>query len=522
MLRPTFQSKLNLVFENSDFLIINKPFGYRVHRVNPKQWGLLETLEQFKNCKLWPVHRLDKETSGLLIFAKSKEASQIFFDLFEKNLVKKNYVFLTDRTIQREQFTHESFIEKFDSIFVSKNSEPPNSKTIFKKISSDGGITLWQAQPQSGKPHQIRLHAKDNGISILGDVVYSGAEHFRMALHAITLNFTFKNENFEFETTLPLSFKLYNSSIESLLVSTKENIAEWIDQKSTNCYQLARKTNRLWTIDLLDKVYWIKNYGDDLSEQEKSELVAFAQKNGDSVFVRAMKDRGSGVGGEEQNLLFSTNSELATWDVVENKVKFKLRSDSGFSTGLFLDQRENRRWVSHSSSGKAVLNLFAYTCAFSVCAALGQADCVTSVDASKPFLDWGRANFLLNDLNPEKHEFFHQDCLLFLEGAKKRSRRWDLIVCDPPTFGRSKNSIWKIEKDFPQLLQLMWSSLNSGGQILFTCNYEKWTPTDLVKKIKMTLKNEPLEFLDLPIPPLDFGCYDELESATKGVIICKP
>lgn len=516
------EPQLNLIFENNDFLVINKPYGYRVHRVNPMQWGLLETLESIKNCKFWPVHRLDKETSGLLIFAKTKEASQLFFELFDKNQVKKKYILLTDKKIGLDQFTHESFIEKMDDFYLSKKSDEPNSKTIFKKLSgANSALTLWQAEPHSGKPHQIRLHAKDNGINILGDVIYAGTESHRMALHAISLNFTFKNQDFTFETPFPLSFESRDSAVELLLLSTKENIGAWINQTNTNCYQLARTNRRNWTIELLDSVYWIKNYGGDLSDTEQSDLVAFAKKYICKVFVRTMKDRGAGVGGEEKVLLFASDSELTTWPVRENGIQFELRSDSGFSTGLFLDQRENRRWVMDHSFQKNVLNLFAYTCAFSVCAAYGQAKQVTSVDASNPFLDWGRKNFLLNDLNSEDDEFFQQDCLLFLQGAKKRSRQWDLIICDPPTFGRSKTSIWKIEKDLPELLQLMWRSLAPGGQILLTCNYEKWTKTDLIKKIKLTLKNEKLQILDLPIPPLDYGCYDELESASKGLFIQK-
>ena len=334
------EPQINLVFENNDFLVINKPYGYRVHRVNPMQWGLLETLESLKNCKLWPVHRLDKDTSGLLIFAKTKEASQIFFELFEKNQVKKKYIFLTDKKIKPDQITFESLIEKFDDFYMSKKSEEPNSKTVFKRLSgAQASMTLWQAEPQSGKPHQIRLHAKDNGIAIMGDTIYSGTEHDRMALHAISLSFNFQNQDFNFETPFPLSFESRDTALEALLLSSKENIGAWIDLKNTNCYQLAQTSRRNWTIELLDNVYWIKNYGVELSDQEKINLFSFAKKYSCKIFVRTMKDRGAGVGGEEKDLLFSTDSELTTWTVLENGIQFELRSDSGFSTGLFLDQK---------------------------------------------------------------------------------------------------------------------------------------------------------------------------------------
>ena len=492
-----------------------------MHRVNPLQWGLLETLEALKNCKLWPVHRLDKDTSGLLIFAKTKEASQVFFELFEQNKIHKKYIFLTDGQIQPEKFDYQSQIEKEGDRFVSQKSKTPNSKTTFSKIQNVGPLTLWQAEPLTGKPHQIRLHARDNGITILGDPLYQGGENHRLALHAAHLNFNYNGQKFSFESRVPSDFTLLASTTEALLLSAKENIIQWMDQAKTNCLQIARMTRHQWAIEWLDQTYWIKNYGDPLTLNDKTELQQFAKKHSCKVFVRAMKDRGQGVGGEEKDLLFSTDSASTTWTVKENDLNFELRSDSGFSTGLFLDQRQNRKWVLNNSSGKKVLNLFSYTCAFSVYAARGQAKEVVSVDASGVFLDWGKQNFLLNDLNPEDAQFFQQDCLLFLNGAKKRSRKWDLIICDPPTFGRSKNSIWKIEKDFPELMQLLWSCLEKNGRILLTCNYEKWTKTDLHKKIKIALKNERLEIQELPLPPLDYGCYDELELGTKGLFVIK-
>lgn len=511
-----------MVFENNDFLVINKPYGYRVHRVNPMQWGLLETLESQKNCKLWPVHRLDKDTSGLLIFAKSKETSQNFFDLFEQNKVHKKYLFLTSKKSMQESFEYESFIEKLDETFTSSKTQPPNSKTRFKKMQAVGPLTLWLAEPETGKPHQIRLHARDNNMTVLGDPLYHGGPHHRLALHAAELEFSFKNEKFHFTCPAPSDFTPLSNGTEALLLSAKENIYNWINHQDTNCLQIARLMRNQWAIELLDQTYWIKNYGEPLTDVVKNELQHFATKHSCKVFVRTMKDRGQGVGGEEKDLLFATDSRTTTWTVKENDLNYELRSDSGFSTGLFLDQRENRLWVKNNSIGKRVLNLFSYTCAFSVSAAAGDAETVTSVDASGVFLDWGKQNFLLNDLDPAAAEFFQQDCLLFLNGAKKRSRKWDLIVCDPPTFGRSKNNIWKIEKDFPELMQLLWSCLEKRGRILLTCNYEKWTKTDLIKKIRLALKNDRVEILDLPLPPLDYGCYDELELGTKGVYIVKP
>lgn len=157
--------------------------------------------------------------------------------------------------------------------------------------------------------------------------------------------------------------------------------------------------------------------------------------------------------------------------ILENGMTFRVSMEAGYSMGLFLDQRNNRHDLRGLPlAGKTVLNTFAYTCAFSVCAALAGAT-VTSLDLSKKYLDWGRENFRANQLDDAAHDFIYGDVFDWLPRLVKKGRRWDIIILDPPTFSTSKTGrVFKVEKDYPQLMALTHTGLTPGGSILACIN----------------------------------------------------
>ena len=107
---------------------------------------------------------------------------------------------------------------------------------------------------------------------------------------------------------------------------------------------------------------------------------------------------------------------------------------------MFLDQRVNRRDLMKRVAGKTVLNLFAYTGAFSVAAAWAGAARVTSVDVSGYYLAWAEENFRINRLNPKPHEFIVGDCFAVLQELRKAGCRFDLILMDPPSFSTTRKN----------------------------------------------------------------------------------
>ena len=136
-------------------------------------------------------------------------------------------------------------------------------------------------------------------------------------------------------------------------------------------------------------------------------------------------------------------------------MQFKINLVDYLDTGLFLDHRETRKLIASLAAGKRLLNLFAYTCSFSVHAALAGASYTKSVDLSNTYTDWGRDNFLLNSIPLTHHEIIRADCLKFVDEEIASGATYDLIVIDPPTLSRSKkmDQLFDIQQDYLYLLK---------------------------------------------------------------------
>jgi 23S rRNA (cytosine1962-C5)-methyltransferase len=204
-----------------------------------------------------------------------------------------------------------------------------------------------------------------------------------------------------------------------------------------------------------------------------------------------------------------------TFTIRENGVRYEMSFNEGYSVGLFLDQRENRRRLLHNYvgpgfelfpgglNGKRVLNTFAYTCGFSVCAAVAGA-ITTSLDLSKKYLEWGKRNFELNGIDAGKHDFIFGDVFEWCPRLAKKGRRFDLIVLDPPTFSRSAAGAFQAEKDYPKLVRTALPLLEPGGVLFCSSNAARFEAEDFVSKIKSAFagSDHRLESLHyIPQPP---------------------
>ena len=158
--------------------------------------------------------------------------------------------------------------------------------------------------------------------------------------------------------------------------------------------------------------------------------------------------------------------------------------------------------VAAYSKGKRLLNLFAYTCAFSVHAAAAGAVFTKSVDMSNTYTEWGRDNFLLNSLPLNANEVVRADCLKFLDEEIRTGSRYDLIIIDPPTISRSKkmDQLFDIQVDYVDLVKKGLMLLEKGGIIFFSTNSRKFVfdqgffPTCTIADISD--KTIPLDFHD--------------------------
>ena len=149
--------------------------------------------------------------------------------------------------------------------------------------------------------------------------------------------------------------------------------------------------------------------------------------------------------------------------VRERGVAFVVDVLRGQKTGAFLDQRDNRARVGALARGKSVLNLFSYAGGFSLHAALGGATRVTSVDIATNAHATAQASFRVAGVDPAKHAFVTSDAYVFLDSAKRRNERWDLVVSDPPSFAPSEKAVPRALAAYRKLHRACVDVLAEGG-----------------------------------------------------------
>jgi 23S rRNA (cytosine1962-C5)-methyltransferase len=206
---------------------------------------------------------------------------------------------------------------------------------------------------------------------------------------------------------------------------------------------------------------WIERFGDDVLLSYKDEG---ARQGLEAELTQWADDAGLQIARRFGRLLPKQNEEraapiLLSGDpaaplqtvVEENGMRFGINFSAGYSAGLFIDQRANRAFL-RATGARRLLNTFAYTCSFSVAAALSGAN-TTSVDLSKKSLDRGRQNFALNGIDAAPHQFYADDVMELLPRLARKRERFDAIILDPPTFSRGhKGQRFQVERDLEALL----------------------------------------------------------------------
>jgi len=158
--------------------------------------------------------------------------------------------------------------------------------------------------------------------------------------------------------------------------------------------------------------------------------------------------------------------EIEHTQVQELGLSYHIQFGKAQNSGLFLDMKNGREWVLKHSQGKKVLNLFSYTCAFSVAAIAGGAEQVVNVDLSKASLSKGRENHRLNNHPLEKVKFEGVD-IFKSYGRLKKYGPYELLICDPPSF--QKGSV-NIERDYSKIIRRIPQLLAPGGQLMLCLN----------------------------------------------------
>ncbi|MGM0317440.1 MULTISPECIES: class I SAM-dependent rRNA methyltransferase [unclassified Enterococcus] len=157
--------------------------------------------------------------------------------------------------------------------------------------------------------------------------------------------------------------------------------------------------------------------------------------------------------------------------VQENGVTYATYLNEGLMTGIFLDQKEVRgALIDGLALGKSVLNMFSYTGAFSVAAAMGGATETTSVDLAKRSLKKTREQFEVNGLTPDAHKIIVMDVFEYFKYAQRKGFSYDVIVLDPPSFARNKKKVFRVAKNYGELVKDSLSILADEGILIASTN----------------------------------------------------
>jgi 23S rRNA (cytosine1962-C5)-methyltransferase len=487
-----------LLFEDEDLLVVNKPAGLNTHAPGPFAGeGLFDWLRyrEARWADLAIIHRLDKETSGVMVFAKTSKANRALTRQFTERNVGKRYLLLTDRPVPSEDFTARCALVRAGDKYVGRawTGAGTLAETRFHRAGRTelpcagyDPSTLVEAEPRTGRTHQIRVQAAAGGFPILGDALYGGTPFRRVCLHASELRFQHPATGAEM---------VFESRPDFAADPRMALRAALIDPADTDAYRVVHGASDRWPGWYLDRLgsFLLSQSAQALSPKQLKALEDFCLQFGargiwHKTLIRRVSGRSRGAA-SPQRVLGEPGADRFV--IRENGVEYELSFQEGYSVGLFLDQRDNRRRLLTSRvavgfelpAAMRVLNAFAYTCGFSVCAAKAGAQ-TTSLDLSKKHLEWGRRNFVLNQIDPAGHAFIFGDAFDWLRRLRRRQDRFDLVLLDPPTFSQSKDSrAFRAEKDYGELVAAALPLVKPGGVLFASTNAADWPAEDFLGRV---------------------------------------
>ena len=494
---PAFRSE-RILHDLGGLLLVDKPPGIVVHGGDEQQSSdLVSRLKRVLRARgdddyLGVHQRLDLGTSGVLAFTRDPALNAAIAEQMEAHSVERAYVAvvtLPSKPALRDSGTFDQRLETVKGRTRVVKSGGQRALTHYRILQRVGDRALLELRPETGRTHQLRVHLSHAGAPIVGDPIYGGAVAERLFLHARDL--AFSTPKVRCSAPVPDSFVDALHARMPRLGSASRVREALADAGCLREPLLASNDTFRIVNDVGDGLpgVCVDRYGDfavlslssDEAGERRQELAdALLEFGARGVYV---KERARADLRREAHAELAPKAPISGLPaptpllVHEGDTRFGVTLDEGLSCGLFLDQRDNRARLAAFCGGRKVLNLFSYTCSFSVYAALASAERVTSVDLSGHALARGRENFILNGLDPEAHAFVQTDALEWLVRAAKRGERFGVVILDPPSFSTSgKGKTFRVADGYQGALERVFAVLEPDGRVLAVTNHRKTSP----------------------------------------------
>ena len=314
--------------------------------------------------------------------------------------------------------------------------------------------------------------------------------------------------------------ELNSDFFQTLFEQAKSRRSTYFHSADTTAFRLFNQEGDGFggfTVDFYNDFALFSWYNDFVFAIKEQILTAFAK-----VFLEIQgayeKIRFKGLDYESAHLYGAEAPE--TFTVLENGVRYQVFLNDGLMTGIFLDQHDVRAsLVDGLAAGKSLLNMFSYTAAFSVAAAMGGASQTTSVDLAKRSRELSQAHFQANGISTDDHRFIVMDVFEYFKYAKRKGLTYDVIVLDPPSFARNKKQTFSVAKDYHKLISQSLEILNPEGIIIASTNAANVSRQKFTEQIDKGFAGRSYQILNKYGLPADFAYNKKDESSNYLKVI---
>ena len=375
------------------------------------------------------------------------------------------------------------------------------SKRVEKKLAK--GLVLLEASDLENinlKDQEVEVHSQDGNF--LG-TAYLSQQNKGLGWFVSTDKVTFNQAFFE-----------------TLFRQAKEKRSAYYQDDLTTAFRLFNQEGDGFgglTVDLYGDYAVFSWYNSYVYQIRQTISEAFRQ-----VFPEVLgayeKIRFKGLDYESAHVYGQEAPDFFT--VLENGVLYQVFMNDGLMTGIFLDQHEVRgSLVDGLAMGKSLLNMFSYTAAFSVAAAMGGASQTTSVDLAKRSRELSQAHFQANGISTDDHRFIVMDVFEYFKYAKRKALTYDVIVLDPPSFARNKKQTFSVAKNYHKLISQSLEILNPGGIIIASTNAANVSRQKFTEQIDKGFAGRSYQILNKYGLPADFAYNKKDESSNYLKVI---